>query len=76
MSNQDCAYVLGNVIGPKTKEIVFLHRSREANTEEILMETFLFTMKKMNIDISNINIKIARQDEVVSFDKEQNLIKS
>ena len=40
------------------------------------METFLFTMKKMNIDISNINIKIARQDEVVSFDKEQNLIKS
>lgn len=66
LSNQDCAYVLGNVIGPKTKEIVFLHRSQEANTEDMVMHTFLQTMKKMDVNISNIKINIAKQDEVVS----------
>ena len=44
LSNADCAYVLGNVIGPRTKEIVFLHRSREANSEDMIMETFSSTM--------------------------------
>ncbi len=67
LSNQDCAYVLGNIIGPKTKEITFLHRSKEANTEEILMETFLNTMKKMNVNIEHIALNIARQNEPVYF---------
>lgn len=65
MSNQDCAYVLGNVMGPDSKQIVFLHRSQEANSEEMIMQTFTSTMKKMNVDVSNIDIKIARQTEVV-----------
>lgn len=65
MSNQDCAYVLGNVIGPKTKEIMFLHRSLEANTEDMILETFTTMMNKMDVDISNIKVKIARQSEVV-----------
>ncbi len=69
LSNQDCAYVLGNIIGPKTKEIAFLHRSKEANTEEILMETFLSTMKKMNVNIEQISLCIARQNEPVSFEQ-------
>ncbi len=65
MSNQDCAYVLGNVMGPDSKQIVFLHRSQEANSEEMIMQTFTSTMKKMNVEVSNIDIKIARQTEVV-----------
>lgn len=65
LSNQDCAYVLGNVMGPDSKQIVFLHRSQEANSEEMIMQTFTSTMKKMNVDVSNIDIKIARQTEVV-----------
>lgn len=75
LSNQDCSYVLGNIIGPKTKEIVFLHRSKEANTEEILIETFLKTMKKMDVDVSNIKINIAKQDEVVRHGEVTSLIK-
>ena len=75
MSNQDCSYVLGNVIGPKTKEIVFLHRSKEANTEEMVIETFLKTMDKMKVDISNIKVNIARQDEVVKCGEQTKLIK-
>ena len=74
MSNQDCAYVLGNILGPRTKEIVFLHRSQEANTEEMILETFMNTMKKMDVDVSNIKINIARQNEPISFGQESELI--
>ena len=75
LSNQDCAYVLGNVIGPKTKEIVFLHRSKEANTEEMIIETFTKTMEKMCVDVSKIKINIARQDEPISHGLVSSLIK-
>jgi phosphoribosyl 1,2-cyclic phosphodiesterase len=65
LSNQDCSYVLGNVIGPKTKQIVFLHRSQEANSEDMVNQTFVSTMNKMGVNISNIDTKIARANEVV-----------
>ena len=65
MSNQDCSYVLGNVIGPKTKEIMFLHRSLEANSEDMVLETFNSVMCKMGVDVTSINIKVAKQTEVV-----------
>lgn len=76
LNNEDCAYVLGNVIGPKTKEIVFLHRSQEANSEEMIIHTFMKIMKKMNVDVSNIKINIARQNEVVCCGKSTNLIEN
>lgn len=67
MSNQDCSYVLGNIIGPLTKEIVFLHRSKEANTEDMVLETFYGIMEKMNVDVSKIKINIAKQNEPISY---------
>lgn len=76
LSNQDCCYVLGNVMGPKTKEIVFLHRSQEANTEDMVIHTFVSTMEKMNVDISNIKVNIARQNEVVTCGNVSELIKN
>ncbi|MCI5744803.1 MAG: MBL fold metallo-hydrolase [Erysipelotrichaceae bacterium] len=73
LSNKDCAYILGNVLGPKTKEIVFLHRSLEANSECMICETFCEMMKQMHVDISNIKINIARQNEPISFGEENEL---
>ena len=74
LSNQDCAYVLGNVLGPASKEIMFLHRSQEANSEEMILQTFYATMKKMFVDVSKINVMIARQNEVVC--NQNNMIKN
>ena len=65
LSNEDCAYALGNIIGPKTKEIMLLHRSQEANTEEMIAYTFKETMKKMKVDISNIKVNIASASETI-----------
>lgn len=66
LSNQDCAYALGQVISTKTKEIVFLHRSKEANSEDILIQTFKDIMSQMKQDISNIRFAIAKQDQVIT----------
>ena len=62
-------------MGPKTKEIVFLHRSQEANTEDMVIHTFVSTMKKMDIDTSNIKVNIARQNEVVCCNTQSDLMK-
>ncbi len=62
LSNMDCAVVLANVIGPKTKEICFIHRSLETNTEALLLQTFFNVMKEKDIDISHLKIGIAKQD--------------
>lgn len=70
LSNQDCAYVLGNVMGPKTSQIIFLHRSLEANSEEMIAETFLRIMKQMKVDVSSIRLCIAKQDQVVGSQDE------
>lgn len=75
LSNGDCAYILGNVMGPKTKEIMFLHRSQEANSEEMIIHTFKDTMKKMNVDYSNIKINIASKDKIICCHSETPLIR-
>lgn len=75
LCNQDCSYVLGNVMGPKTKQIVFLHRSTQANTEDMIIHTFKQTMKKMDVDYSSISIDIAKQDDVI-IGGNANLIKN
>lgn len=64
LSNQDCAVILANVLGPNSKEIVFIHRSLETNSEEILLHTFYDVMKKRNMNISHLLISIASQFEV------------
>ena len=71
LSNQDCAYVLGNVIGPNSKQIVFLHRSQEANSEEMIIQTFSSVMKKMDVDISGISLFIAKQDSIVNCENKK-----
>jgi len=76
MSNADCAYVLGHVIGPKTKEIVFIHRSQEANSEEMIAETFMSIMKKMEVDLSEIRLNIAKQDVPIANGEESPLFDS
>ena len=69
LSNQDCALTLANVIGPKTKEICFIHRSLETNTEDLVFNTFFQVMKDKEMDLTNIKLKIAKQDRCVLRDE-------
>lgn len=61
LSNDDAGLILAKAIGQKTKEIVLAHLSGQANTEALALET----MRK-HITQENIEIKAARQHEVVS----------
>ena len=61
-------------MGPKTKQITFLHRSQEANSEDMILETFKSMMNKMNVDISSIKINIAKQNQVVSYNEKNQLV--
>ena len=62
LSNEDCSVILANVMGPDTKEICFIHRSLETNSEDLILQTFKSVMKNKDINTSHILLKIAKQD--------------
>lgn len=67
MSNQDSAYVLANVIGPRTKNIVFAHISEECNLTQIIKLTSSRVFNDLGIDTSDINFSYASQLPLEAF---------
>ena len=59
LSNKTTAKYLKKIIGNNTKNIILAHLSEKNNTEEKALEA----MKEEGIE-NNINIRIARQDEI------------
>lgn len=66
LSNEDCALYLSEIIGPKTKEIIFAHISEEANNPEQVLATFLKIMEKRGISLEHVNYRCASQRETIS----------
>ncbi len=64
LCNADCAEVLKHVIGPKTKEIILAHISREANTPELAYEVN-YTALSQVFDMSKIRMRAAHAFEVL-----------
>ena len=62
LSNKDSAYYLKKFIGNNTKYIILAHLSEHNNTEELAKKTLINA-----IEPTNINIKIARQEEVMEL---------
>ena len=61
LSNNQCAFYLSKFIGPKTKEVVLAHISKENNTPEIALDTLKSSLEENNIDFDNI--VVAKQRE-------------
>lgn len=68
MSNQDSAYVLANIIGPNTKNIVFAHISEECNLNQIIKLTSSRVFNDLGVDTSYINFYYASQVPLEEFD--------
>lgn len=66
LSNEDSALYLSEVIGKNTKEIILAHLSEEANTPEVAIETFHKIMAKKGRNVSSINVRCAKQKEMVA----------
>ena len=61
LSNESASEYLMTLIGDKTKQIMFIHLSDIANTQEVCLNTFKNIAKKRNKDISNLNISCAER---------------
>lgn len=62
LSNKDSAYYLSKIIGNDTKEVILAHLSEQNNTEELALSTLKETLKKRNIEFTNIDV--AHQNEL------------
>ncbi len=61
LSNGQAGFYLSRLIGPKTKEVVLAHLSKENNDPDIALETVKESLKENHVDFHNI--VIAKQRE-------------
>jgi len=61
LCNEDSAYVLSQVIGERTKEIVLAHISQEGNHRQLASDTLVKQLKKKNLPCHSLNIYAAEQ---------------
>jgi len=61
LSNQECVYLLSNIISDKLKHIFLAHLSKECNDEELAIKTVEDFLKLRNHKAS---VSIAKQDEI------------
>lgn len=66
LSNDYSARLMCKVLGDKTKDIVLAHLSQEANTPELALQTYKNIFAYYKVDLTQINLKVADQIEVVS----------
>lgn len=69
LNNEYSAYLMCDVIGENTKEIVLAHLSQDANTKEKALETYYSIFDEENIKFDKEMIKAASQISVVSGGK-------
>jgi phosphoribosyl 1,2-cyclic phosphodiesterase len=62
MSNTDSAYHLAQLIGPSTRRIVLAHRSRECNTDELVLTTYHDVFAEYGLHLSDYEVIVASQD--------------
>ncbi len=71
LCNEDSAYVLSQVIGERTKEIVLAHISQEGNHRQLACDTLIDQLKRKNLPYESLRIHAAEQFGIhVGGDKE------
>lgn len=64
LCNEDCAGLVGDAMGEKTKEIVLAHISREGNTREKALETLTEHLRKRKLLHEQLRLFPAGQFEI------------
>lgn len=62
MSNTDSAYNLAQLVRDNTTHIILAHRSRECNTDELVLETYQEVFQDYGLSIDDYTIIVAHQD--------------
>lgn len=61
LCNEDSAYVLSQVIGERTKEIVLAHISEEGNHRQLAADTLINQLKRKDLPCEQLSIYAAEQ---------------
>jgi phosphoribosyl 1,2-cyclic phosphodiesterase len=64
LSNEDSAYYLTKMIGPKTKEVYLAHLSKDANNRELALKTFHEVFERENISLDHVLLQTFERDDV------------
>ncbi len=64
LSNEDAGDVLAHLVGDSTRTIVLAHVSEDANTQEMAYTTVRDILLANNIDLSNIELKVADRYQI------------
>ncbi|QMS84453.1 MBL fold metallo-hydrolase [Candidatus Xianfuyuplasma coldseepsis] len=62
MSNNDSAYNLAQLVRTNTKYIILAHRSRECNTDELVLQTYQDVFADYGLTLSDYEVCVAKQD--------------
>lgn len=62
MSNADSAYNMAQLVGAKTKKIILAHRSKECNTDELVLDTYHTIFNDYDLKIEEYEVEVAKQD--------------
>lgn len=72
LCNEDSAYILSQVIGDKTKEIVLAHISQEGNHRQLASDTLIAQLKRKDLPCEKLRIYAAEQFGIyIGGDKNQ-----
>ena len=62
MSNNDSAYNLAQLVRDNTKHIILAHRSRECNTDELVLSTYSDVFNDYGLSLQDYDVVVAKQD--------------
>lgn len=62
LSNNDSAYNMTQLIGNKTKKIILAHRSKECNSDDLVLDTYKEVFNDYGYNVDDYNIEVAKQD--------------
>lgn len=62
MSNTDSAYNLAQLVTSNTSHIILAHRSKECNTDELVLSTYRDVFMEYGLNIEDYTIIVAHQD--------------
>lgn len=62
MSNTDSAYNLAQLVSDNTSHIILAHRSKECNTDELVLSTYRNVFQDYGLELDDYTVVVAHQD--------------
>lgn len=65
LCNEDSAYLMSQIMGEQTKEILLAHLSEEGNTAQAALQAYHSVFQHRGIDVNKVKIRAAEQFKII-----------